>query len=347
MKQHLPLAARILVSVLFIFSAISKMFPIWLFEKQMIDLGFADWCSAPFFARLLLALELGIGIAILQKHFLKRLIIPVTILLLVVFCAHLSFEIYKHGAMNGNCGCFGQMLPMTPLEALIKNIVTIALIIYIYRNVEEKEKGKNNIIYPFAIYGFSAWLMFMAFPFCPCASETAPEEVIIEEPITPIDSITNTINAADTTTTIVAPGAAAVVEEVQPPMVKSKFAEFKNIGGKAVNLDQGKKIVCCFAPGCDHCLATATELAQMAAKGGMPEIYILFMEEEVEKIPDFLATSKIKAKYKVLDIPKFWTLMGPANTPALTYLWNGNIIYESEGTEGNAFNAETLRSKLK
>ena len=125
------MAARILVSVLFIFSAISKMFPIWLFEKQMIDLGFADWCSAPFFARLLLALELGIGIAILQKHFLKRLIIPVTILLLVVFCAHLSFEIYKHGAMNGNCGCFGQMLPMTPLEALIKNIITIGLIIYI------------------------------------------------------------------------------------------------------------------------------------------------------------------------------------------------------------------------
>jgi hypothetical protein len=71
------------------------------------------------------------------------------------------------------------------------------------------------------------------------------------------------------------------------------------------------------------------------------------MDEEVEKIPEFLASSKIKAKYKVLDIPKFWTLMGPANTPALFYLWNGNIIYESEGTEGNAFNAEALRSKLK
>ena len=341
------MAARILVSVLFIFSAISKMFPIWLFEKQLIDLGIADWCSAPFFARLLIALELAIGVAILQKHFLKRLIIPSTILLLVAFCVHLSIEMYKHGAMNGNCGCFGQMLPMTPLEAFIKNIVTIALMIYIYRNVQEMEKGKNKIIYPFAIFGFSAWLMFMAFPFCPCETEAVSEEVLTEEPIAPIDSTTNAINAADTANTIVAPGTTAPIEEVQPPMVKSKFAEFKNIGGKAVNLDQGKKIVCCFAPGCDHCQATATELAEMAKKQGFPEIYILFMDEEVEKIPDFLAISKIKAKYKVLDIPKFWTLMGPANTPAVTYLWNGNVQYESEGTEANAFNAETLRSKLK
>jgi len=74
---------RIVIFALFIVSAVAKMYPIWAFEKQLVDLGIASWCSAPYLARLLLGVELAIGIAILQPHFLKRIVIPSTILLLV------------------------------------------------------------------------------------------------------------------------------------------------------------------------------------------------------------------------------------------------------------------------
>lgn len=344
MKQYLPWTARIILSALFLLSGISKMLPIWLFEKQMIDLGIADWCTAPYLARLIIALEIAIGIAVLQKHFLKRLVLPVTTLLLVAFCIHLSMEVMKYGAGGDNCGCFGQLIKMTPLEALIKNILTIGLIVYIYRNVNEHEKGKNNLIYPFSIFGFSALFMFMVFPFSPCNKST---EEVVDEPLInveePVDSIGMAISSVDTMSVNNTPQA---VSEQAPAKVKSMFAEFKTFNGKAVNLDEGKKIVCAFAPGCEHCQALAAELAELNKTQKLPEVYVLFMEEETEKIPDFFKTSKLKASYKVLDIPKFWTMMGNANTPGLWYLWNGNVIKSFEGTDQNAFNQEQFLKAL-
>lgn len=347
MKQYLPWTARIVVSVLFLLSAVSKMFPIWMFEKQLIDLGFADWCSSPYYVRLIIALELAIGIAILQKHWLKRFVIPVTVLLLVAFCVHLSVEIAAHGS-SGNCGCFGQLIPMTPVEALIKNILTIALMFYIYKNVSEHERGKNNFLVPASIYAFSAWLMFMAFPFAPCGKTTTEDQPLVEVPENAIDSTTVVvpIDSSNVNATNVADGPVASTENQGPAQTKSKFASYTSFNGKSVNLDKGKKIVCLFAPGCDHCQATAKEIAQMQKQAGFPEVYILFMDEEVERIPEFFETSKIKAQYKVLDIPSFWTAMGDGNTPSVLYLWNGNILYSSEGTEANAFDGVKFKAAI-
>lgn len=359
MKKYLPWTLRIVISFLFLLSAVAKMInfsktgemmpSIWMFEKQIVDLGITDWCTSPYLARLIIALELAIGFAVLQKHFLKRLVIPVTLLLLVAFCIHLGSQIAQFGANNGNCGCFGQLIPMTPLEALIKNIITIGLIVYLYFLVEEKPKGENKFLVPFSIYGFSALFMFAFFPFCPCEKEESAmegtvqeigiSETVIEEEI---DTTIHT-TAIDTTG-----GMPAVVQpvEAEPASVVSKFGKIKVIGGKAVNLDKGKKIVCCFAPGCEHCRDTAKQLAEMSKKSKLPPVYILFMDEETNLIPEFFSFSGLKAAYNVVDIREFWTLMGNDNTPAVHYLWNGNVRYHSEGTEGAAFNAEALKKAL-
>ena len=127
---------------MFLLSAVAKSFPIWAFEKQLVDLGIVDWCKAPYLSRLIIALETAIAIAILQKNYLKSFVIPLTIVLLAAFCIHLGIQMVQHGAMNGNCGCFGQLIPMTPLEAFIKNIITIGLLIYLYLNVSDKPKGE-------------------------------------------------------------------------------------------------------------------------------------------------------------------------------------------------------------
>jgi thiol-disulfide isomerase/thioredoxin len=353
MKAYLPWTARIVVSILFLVSAVSKMFPIWMFEKQLVDLGICGWCDAPYFSRLLIALEAAIGIAILQRHFLKRFVIPVTAFLLVAFCVHLSIEMVKHGAMNGNCGCFGQLIPMTPLEAFIKNVLTLGLLVYIYKTTQEYEKGQNRFMVPMFIYSVSAFGMFALFPFCPCETEntgdTATEsEVVIEEPAaaadtiaSPVDSLTTAvISATDTAST-------AKVEEAQPPKAKSRFSEFKTIGGKKVNLDEGKKLVCFFAPGCDHCRETAKELKALSAKLKLPDTYIIFMDEEAFLIPEFMKETGFNKPYEVIDIPKFWTVLGSnASTPGLFYVWNGNIIKSFEGIEGNKFDAAALKSSL-
>jgi hypothetical protein len=73
-QKYLPWTFRILVSALFLLSAVAKSYPIWAFEKQIVDLGIVDWCSAPYFSRLIIALELAVSVAILQKHFLKSFV---------------------------------------------------------------------------------------------------------------------------------------------------------------------------------------------------------------------------------------------------------------------------------
>ena len=354
MKAYLPWTARIVVSILFLVSAVSKMFPLWMFEKQLVDLGICGWCDAPYFSRLLIALEVAIGIAILQRHFLKRFVIPVTAFLLVAFCVHLSIEMVKHGAMNGNCGCFGQLIPMTPLEAFIKNVLTLGLLVYIYRTTEEHEKGKNRFMVPMFIYSVSAFGMFAVFPFCPCEEETEQTtEVIGENNIPSVDDKYDSLvqsNYADTTKATTFPAdtaSGAKVEEAQPAKVKSRFSDFKTIGGKKVNLDEGKKLVCFFAPGCDHCRETAKELKALAAKMKLPDTYIIFMDEESFLIPEFLKETGFNKPYQVIDIPKFWTVLGSnASTPGLFYLWNGNIMKSFEGIEGNKFDAAALKSAI-
>jgi thiol-disulfide isomerase/thioredoxin len=354
MKAYLPWTARIVVSILFLVSAVSKMFPLWMFEKQLVDLGICGWCDAPYFSRLLIALEVAIGIAILQRHFIKRFVIPITAFLLVAFCVHLSIEMVKHGAMNGNCGCFGQLIPMTPLEAFIKNVLTLGLLVYIYRTTEEHEKGKNRFMVPMFIYSVSAFGMFAVFPFCPCEEETEQTtEVIGENNIPSVDDKYDSLvqsNYADTTKAITFPAdttSGVKIEEAQPAKVKSRFSEFKTIGGKKVNLDEGKKLVCFFAPGCDHCRETAKELKALAAKMKLPDTYIIFMDEESFLIPEFLKETGFNKPYQVIDIPKFWTVLGSnASTPGLFYLWNGNMMKSFEGIEGNKFDAAALRTAL-
>jgi thiol-disulfide isomerase/thioredoxin len=337
---------RIIVFAIFVVSALAKMFPIWAFEKQLVDLGIASWCSAPYFARLLLGVELAIGIAILQPHYLKRIVIPSTILLLVVFCIHLSIEMVKHGAMNGNCGCFGQLIPMTPLEAFLKNVAAIGILIWLYKITTEREM-KHRFSLLLLIWSLSSLLIFALFPFCPCAAEETPEAAAIVEsssspetaPMAEIDTTTEKASGAEQVEPVaVDPGPAAVT---------SAFSKLAIFNGKKANIDQGKAIVCFFAPGCDHCQETAKELAKMSKQKDFPPIYIFFMDEEPEKIPAFIKQAGRNFPYRILDIPTFWTTMGPeGETPGVYYLWNGNVRKTFLGINEKAFNATELKSAI-
>jgi hypothetical protein len=356
-KKHLPLIVSIIVSALFLLSAVAKSFPIWAFEKQLVDLGIADWCSAPYLSRLIIAAEAAIAIAILQKHYIKTIVIPVTILLLVAFCVHLGIQMYEHGAMNGNCGCFGQLIPMTPLEAFLKNVVTILLLIYLYKNVNNKPEGENNFLYLLFIYVVSALVMFLFFPFCPCKDEpilTTPviAPLAIDTNSTVLSSDTNSITPKkDSSDDVVIKDQkvkkdtlVVVPKNMGPTKVQSKFSAYTEFGGKKIDLNEGKKIVCLFVPGCDHCRDAAKEIALVSKKKKLPPIYILFMNEETFKIPEFFKETGMELPYFIIDdIPAFFKLLGNrATTPGIVYLWNGNIIKSYEGLESNKFNLNEM-----
>ena len=102
-----------------------------------------------------------------------------------------------------------------------------------------------------------------------------------------------------------------------------------------------------FVPGCDHCRDAAKEIGAMAKKEGFPEVVILFMDEETELIPEFFDVTKTSFPHQVIGVVEFWKLLGnDANTPGVIYLWNGNIIKQYEGTEGNKFEGSDLKKQL-
>nr|WP_305069764.1 MauE/DoxX family redox-associated membrane protein [Flavobacterium covae] len=77
MKKNLTLLLRIIIALLFIISAIAKMYPspyfaISTFEvKQLYPLGFSE-SIAPWFSRILIGIEMALGILILQNNYLKK-----------------------------------------------------------------------------------------------------------------------------------------------------------------------------------------------------------------------------------------------------------------------------------
>jgi thiol-disulfide isomerase/thioredoxin len=328
---------RVLLCGLFVFSAITKMLPLTPFEKQLVDLGFADWHTAPYYARLIIGIELGLGIALIQNHFFKRLVIPLTALLLVAFCIHLSYQIAI--GQGGNCGCFGQFIEMTPTEALIKNIVTLVFLGWLFFISTEK-KSANRFSFLLLIWSFSTLFMFMAFPFAPFKelsnitvdTENIPWET--ETPTTPTGPVDNTQTAVIATPTeSVNPGPAAVV---------SKFSKLNVFGGMKVKIDEGKRIVCFFIPGCDHCREAAKAITELSKDPNFPKVYIYFGDEEVEKIDEFFQVAGKKYPYQVLGMGEFFTLMGPqGETPGILYLWNGNI---QKSYFGEQFNKEDLKN---
>jgi len=356
-KLYLPFIVKLIVSGMFLLSAVAKLFPVWAFEKQLVDLGIASWELAPYLSRFIIALEIAIAIGLFQKHYLKTFVIPLTLLLLLAFCVHLSIQMYQHGAMNGNCGCFGQLIPMTPLEAFIKNVITAALLVYLYQQSSDKEKGQNKFAYLLLIYALSAALVFVLFPLR--SEDEAVDQPISTAPVQVIDSVPTT----DTTiqpkikdsvilpvkrdTASVKSGSAPVPAEVkidEPTPVQSKFSSFNEFEGKQVSLDKGKKIVCLFVPGCEHCVDAAKEIVALSKKHKLPPVYILFLNEETFKIPDFFKQANGSFPYKVLEsISAFFKLLGKdASTPGVNYLWNGNIIRSYEGTGEHKFDAADM-----
>mgnify|MGYP001547094537 CR=1 FL=1 len=130
----MPLIIQGVVSLLFLVSAIAKMYPspyfaITTFEmKQLLPMGFSEEVAV-YFSRILIGAEFALGLLLLQPHYLKRIVVPATIIMLVVFITHLSIDTIQNGGNSGSCGCFGELLPMTPIEAVLKNIIAVGLLV--------------------------------------------------------------------------------------------------------------------------------------------------------------------------------------------------------------------------
>jgi len=354
-KNNIAWGIRIIISFLFLLSAIAKLYPspyfaISTFEvKQLYPMGFSE-SFAPYFSRILIGIEFALGILILQKNFLRSIIIPATILLLAVFATHLTIESIQTGGNSGNCGCFGSLLPMTPIEAIIKNIITIILLGWLF-TILPKTNEKNGNFWVLTTVTLGAILMlFMLAPIQPPTNNftvSTPEETVTGSvPETTVDTIVPTI-AKDTLKTAEATKVDADKKTVkqesnEPEKHKSGYAQY------FPNIDKGRKTLCFFVPGCDHCRVAAKELTEMKQiDKNFPEISIIFMNEEAELIPEFFKFAGAEYPYKIIEVIPFWKVLGSGkDTPGVKYLWNGNEYKYYYGITDNKFDAADYKKLI-
>jgi len=159
-KTNIVIIARLIVAATFLFSATSKLIAPGLFEITLIDQGIAeDRLIAAYLTRFLIGLEFAIGLLFVQPFYLKKLISPLTILLLLIFSGHLVYLMMTGDTEN--CGCFGDVVKMTPLESIIKNAAVLALTVFIF---VKSEQAKTKPLLPLAFTIIPFILVFMAIP---------------------------------------------------------------------------------------------------------------------------------------------------------------------------------------
>ena len=354
-KTYIAWSLRIIVSALFILSALAKLskghlldspyFAISTFEvKQLYTIGFSEG-FAPYFSRTLIGIELALGLLLLQNNWLRKFLIPVTIAMLAVFIGHLTYVTFLSGGNSGNCGCFGELLPMTPIEAIIKNIVAIGMLVYLFKLLPKVSNNGNFWILTTVLFATILGIYMLA-PIQPPATNFTVSPMVEM----PQDTISEAVVSVDTikTETPIAEAKKDTIKKVEvenikePKKVKSGNAKF------FPNIDKGKKILCYFVPGCDHCRTAAKELTEMRKKDAtLPPLSVIFMNEEADLIPDFFKEAGATYPYTIIEVIPFWNILGKGkDTPGVKYLWNGNEIKYYWGISDDKFNGADLNVYL-
>ena len=305
MKKNLPMIIRVLISALFLLSAFAKLYPSPMYgitkifeEGQLIPMGFSEGLAA-YFSRFIIGIEFFLAFAILQSNYLKKVILPLSITMIAVFSLHLSYSIFLGDSEN--CGCFGELIPMSPLQALIKNIITIGVLCFLYKNIPA---DKNNSYSKLSIQFLS--IMLLMFALLPVQTVGKNKQV-------------------------------------------SGFAEYVV---SDIDINDGKKLLCFFDAGCEHCMDAAKSLNQLSDSiAYFPEMHIIFSDSEADRIPEFFKYAGKENSYQVLPfyneddaINSYLEILGyEYENPAIIYLDNGNQIRFYDGTGANAFKAEEFK----
>lgn len=126
---------RIIVGVLFIFSGLVKANdPSGLSYKMQEFFDVWGWSFlnnySLAFALLMNTFEIVAGVAVLLGWRMK--LFSWLLLLLIIFFTFLTGYAVMHPDKIKSCGCFGDCLPLTPIQSFIKDLILTALILFIF-----------------------------------------------------------------------------------------------------------------------------------------------------------------------------------------------------------------------
>ncbi len=288
MAKTTHILVSILCGLVFLLSAYAKLYPIELFEFTFVELHLASWSTAPFIARLLIGLEFFIGLALVGNLMPARRFYLGIIALLSLFSFHLLITWYMQGN-EGNCGCFGTLLPMTPLQAIVKNIVIIVLIVFLI-----KKPAVCNFKYR-AVILVAGFILSFSLPF-------------ILNPVTLANSET-----FDNETT---------GYELEVSII---YTEKKDNEAVRENLTEDKWIIGFFSMTCPHCKLAAYKFHILKEKFPDLKIFMVLNGDDQEQSEFFKETKSGDIPHTRLKGSDFIKLSGP-ELPKIFFIDNKTVV---------------------
>jgi uncharacterized membrane protein YphA (DoxX/SURF4 family) len=295
----------IALGLVFIYSGYTKIDPvIETFEFTFVDIGIANWYTAPIIARLLIGLEFFLGFLLIINYKLKKFTLPFTAGLLLFFIIYLFIQIANTGN-NGNCGCFGEHLKMTPLQAIIKNLIMIVA---------------GAIVY----FLHGGWQVKFNKLFLSLICATA---MVVPFIVNPID-FSYTSNNLD--------------EKINYPLELNLLYQPEDTVKVEIpkeELRTGKHVVAFLSLSCPHCRIAAKKFRLI--KKNNPELSIYFvLNGEREKYAVFIEDTKADNIPYSFCLGKTFVQLASAQLPRIYYLDDGIVVKKVDYYELNQYKIE-------
>ena len=251
-KKILFTILSLTIGSVFVFSAISKIPTLEQFGWTIVETTFFNWTMAEWSARILIGLELFLGILFIIHFRIKKVAIPVSIALLTAFTLYLFLVIKQYGT-SGNCGCFGEYIPMTPLQSVVKNAGMIFILAMMSRIQYEWNFKWANLL---------TMLLFLGSISIPIII-SPPESIYLaeKEPI------------------------------LNKPIPLSLLYHSQNNKAPIKELRKGKHVIAFMSMACEYCRKAAKRMRIMKEKNPSIPFYII-LNGDSSKLNDFLKDTR-------------------------------------------------------
>ena len=154
----LKLILRLAIGGMFVTTAILKLFSLDEFELYIYSFDIFNYLWCTFFARCIIAFEFLLGFFLIIKFYYKYTW-WLTMTTMVGFSLFLVYvAIFRN---DSNCHCFGEFVELDPANSIIKNLITIVLLLFIRKEDDYKFRFKNLVagIY-FAVVVLVCFVLF-------------------------------------------------------------------------------------------------------------------------------------------------------------------------------------------
>lgn len=219
-KDIVLLVLRLLIGGMFITTAIMKLLSIDNFEAYIYSFNIFSFLLSTVVARLIIMAEMLLGICLMSKM-LYKYAWWLTMLMLAGFTVFLIYvAIFRN---DTNCHCFGDIIEVDPAHSIIKNVVTMVLMLFIRKEEDYQFKGKKWAL-------IAAVAVSFIVPFC-----VFPMDAVYNKFVSPVDEVNN-----------------ATFEKI---LADSTMVDF--------DIHDGNYVVAVYASGCKYCKMSAKRMSLM------------------------------------------------------------------------------------